>query len=452
MSTDERQCPLSLDDIAAGGYDTVIVAAPDVQGRLFGRRLPARRFLSDPEQGVDICTCALSWDSSQNLLLETPIGGWGTGWPDFRLCPDLHTLRPYPGVARTAICLADSVDESGELLDVAPRTILRRQLERASQEGYQVSLASELEFYLFRGDVRTARKQRFQDLRPTTMIRSDYSIVGQAVEEPFVGRIRREMDAAGIPVFACQAEYGLGQWEVNLEHAGALEMADRHVIYKAGIKEMALQADLAVTFMPKPVATDMGSSCHFHCSLQRDGAPVFPSADSPHDLSSEGRSFLGGMMSRLDDTALFFAPHVNSYKRHGADAAGGINAWAFDNRTATFRVIGSGRSLHIEHRYAGADANPYVAAAAMIAAGLDGIARGAAAGSPITGNAYESGAFKRAPDSLPVAIEAFKSSTFSTSTFGQRVVAHYAAIASGEWEGFLKAVTDWEVMSDFEVV
>jgi glutamine synthetase len=245
---------LTLDDLDTQGYDTIILAAPDIQGRLFGRRIPLKRFLAEPEEGVDICTCALAWTTDQSLEVQGAFAGWQTGWQDFRLIPDLSTLRPYPGSERTVICLADAVDESGTMLEIAPRTILRRQLERATALGFDVLLASELEFYLFKGSSRVARQQRFRNLEPTTLIRSDYSIVDQAMEEPFIAAIRQHMDAADIPVFACQAEYGFGQWEINLDHASALEMADRHVIYKAGVKEMAMRADLAITFMPKPVA------------------------------------------------------------------------------------------------------------------------------------------------------------------------------------------------------
>lgn len=443
---------LALEDINARDFDTVIIAAADLQGRLYGRRVPQRRFAADPEEGVDICTCALAWDTGQNLGAEVPFGGFHTGWHDFRLVPDLGTLRPYPGSSRTAICLADAFDEAGNPVEIAPRAILRRQLERAEQLGYRVVLASELEFYLYKGTAQQARLKRFQDLQPTTLVRSDYSIVGQAVEEPFIASIRREMDAADIPVFACQAEFGYGQWEVNLEHSDALEMADRHVIYKAGVKEMAMRADLAVTFMPKPHAAEFGSSCHLHCSLWRGDAPAFAVPGS-HELSGEGLHFVGGLMEHLSETALFYAPHVNSYKRNASDdVAGGVIAWGYDNRTVTVRVIGRSRSLHVEHRYAGADANPYLASAALIAAGLDGIERQRDPGPPVRGNAYECPDVQRAPRSLPDAIAAFEASPFVASTFGDEAVVHYGSIARAEWNSFLQAVTDWEIMTDFEAV
>jgi glutamine synthetase len=442
---------LLIEDLTPERFDTVIVAGADMQGRLFGRRLPARRFLADPAQGVDICTCVFVWDIAEDPGADVPFAGPHTGWNDLVLAPDLATLRPYPGVEGTAICLADVLDEHGEPLAMAPRTILRRQVERAAAMGFGVQTASELEFYLFRGSVREARLRGFRDLEPTTLVRSDYSIVGQAAQEPFIRRVRREMEAAGIPIWACQAEYGLGQWEVNLEHADPVEMADRHVVYKAGLKEMALQDDLAPTFMARPVAGDMGSSGHVHVSLWRGDEPAFADGDGPHALSDAGLSFVGGLLAHLDETALFFAPYLNSYKRHlTEDFGGGIQAWGFDNRTIAIRVVGSGPSLRVEHRYPGADANPYLSMAAVLAAGLDGVERGLGPGQPFEGDAYGDAHLRRTPRSLVEALVAFEESTFVRDTFGKDVVEHYAAHGRAEWEASLRAVTDWEINRAFE--
>ncbi len=445
---------LSTDVLASKGYDTVIVAATDVQGRLFGRRVPLRRFLLDAGHGIPICTCTMAWDITQDLAQEVPFAGWHTGWHDFIIKPDLSTLRPYPGVAGTAICMADIVDEeTEELLSIAPRTILRRQLERAARQGITVLLASELEFYLFKGEPRELRRRNFRDLVPTTVARSDYSIVNQGAEEPFIARVRREMDAAGIPIYACQAEYGFGQWEVNLDYCEALEMADRHVIYKSAIKEIAAQADMTVTFMAKPHPTEFGSSGHFHCSLRRDDVPLFPEEHGSRKLSDLGKGFLAGLVTHLNETALCFAPFVNSYKRHVPDSVGGgLIAWGLDNRTVTFRLIGAGDSLRIEHRYAGADVNPYLAAAAIVAAGLDGIERSLDPGPPFKGNAYQAPDLPHAPASLGDALKVFEASPFAVAAFGQDVVDHYVAHARGEWTGYLRAVTDWEIQRAFELV
>lgn len=443
---------LALDDLARSGYETIAVAAADVQGRLFGRRIPVRRFLDDPQAGVSICASTLVWSITQEISQEVPFAGPHTGWHDLVLRPDLSTLRPYPGVDRTAIVMADIEDESGTPLEVAPRTILRRQVERAARLDYEVMLASEIEFYLFRGSPYEARRRGFRDLEPTTLVRSDYSIVGQAAQEPFIRRVRQEMEDAGIPVYACQAEYGLGQWEVNLEHADPVEMADRHAVYKAGVKEMALQDQLTVTFMAKPVPSDMGSSCHLHCSLREGGSALFPREVGSHELSAAGRHFLGGLLDHLGETAIFFAPYVNSYKRHWAeDFGGGIVGWGVDNRTVALRVVGRGDSLRIEHRYPGADVNPYLGAAAVIAAGLDGLDKGTDPGAPFVGNAYRAKELPRTHASLEEAVAAFERASFAARAFGEETVTHYAAHARGEWEEHLRSVTDWEITRGFEL-
>ena len=443
---------VDLQDLAKD-FSTVIVAATDVQGRLFGRRVPVARFLDELKDGIDVCTCALAWDISQDLSHTMDFEGGRSGWNDFRIIPDLETLRRYPGAPDSAICMADVVDEDGEAIEEAPRTLLRHQLDRAKQAGYRVVLASELEFYMFHGGATKLRKKDFRKLSPTTLVRSDYSIVGQGAQEPFIGRVRQEMEAAGIEIYACQAEYGLGQWEVNFAHCGALEMADRHVVYKAGLKELALAEDLSVTFMARPLSSDVGSSCHLHCSLWEGETPVFAS-DEPRRLSDRGRHFVGGLLEHIDETAIFNAPYVNSYKRHlPDDFGGGIKAWGYDNRTIAVRVVGHGDSLHVEFRYPGADVNPYLAAAAMIAAGLDGIERRLDPGEPYQHNAYEAGhELRKTPGSLAEALECFKASRFVADVFGEKVAAYYAAHAAAEWHGYLKAVTDWELRRAFELV
>ncbi len=446
---------LSQDDLVRRGYETVILAAPDFHGRLFGKRIPASRFVAAADALPGVCTVAMTYDvaeENQDADVQVPFAGFHTGWHDFHLQADVSTLRPYPGVAGTAVCLADIVDEHHEPLRIASRAVLRSQVERAQSAGLEVLIASELEFYAYREDIRTARKRRFRDLEPSTLVHSDHRIYGQASLEPFIARVRREMEAAGIPVHASQAEFGLGQWELNLEHGDPLTIADRHVIYKESIKEMAVQDGLSVTFMAKPSPNDIGSSCHFHVSLRTpDGKPVFADVANPSGLSLQGRCFLMGLMTHLDETALFFAPYVNSYKRHAAPFSGALNAWGVDNRTLGFRVVGSGSSLRIEHRYAGADANPYVAAAAIIAAGLDGIERGIEPGEPIRGNAYAQKGLPRPPRSLGDAIQAFTTSEFVKRTFGEDVASNYAVHASHEWDAFLTDVGEWDLMRAFEL-
>ena len=444
---------LAVDELERAGYQTIVVAAPDTQGRPVGRQLPLRRFLDDPRAGVAISSYALVYDLAGIPLQDSPFAGAQTGYHDIRLAPDLSTLRPYPGVSDTAICLADAVDATGQEIPFAPRAMLKRQIQAAQIAGFEARLATELEFYLFWNDPRESRRLGFQGLEPTTPARSTYGTVAAIAQQPFLGAVCQAMAAAGISVGSAQTEAGRGQWEVNLEHTHPLQAADHHLVYKACVKELARQAGMSVSFMARPVADDLGSSCHLHFSLWANGHPVFPVAPGSRSLSKTGLRVVGGLLEHLPATAYFFAPFANSYKRHAPGfAAGAVTAWGLDNRAVAIRVAGEGDSLRLEHRFPGADANPYLAAAAVIAAGLDGIAFERDPGSPVEGDADARGDLPRPPASLGDALAAFERSGFASKAFGSEVAAHYAAHARAEWAATLAAVTDWELVRGFEAV
>ena len=444
---------LTLAELDRAGYRTVAIATPDAQGRLVGREVPLRRFLDHPDEGVEISSFALTGDLVGVPLFDSPFSGPHTGYHDVRLRPDLATLRPYPAVDATAICFADVVDGAGIEQEVAPRTVLRRQVERAHEMGFTVRLATELEFYLFWDDPREARRRGYRGLEPTTPERATYSVTAVAAQHPFLQPLQDAMAAAGIPVASAQTEAGRGQWEVNLEHAEPMDAADRHVLLKAGIREVARQASATVTFMARPVPDDLGSSCHIHCSLRTGDDPAFPVAPESGELSETARHFAGGLLAHLPATAVFFAPYANSYKRFAPGfAAGQIAAWGGDNRSVAIRAVGKGQTLRLEHRTPGADANPYLAAAAVIAAGLEGIQAQRDPGPPVEGDADARADLPRTPCSLGEALSAFEAADFVKQAFGADVAAHYAAHARAEWQAYLVAVTDWEIMRGFEAV
>ena len=444
---------LAVDDLERAGYQTVVVATPDTQGRPIGRQLPLRRFLDDPLAGVEVSSYALVYDLAVIPLHDSPFAGARTGYHDIRLHPDLSTLRPYPGVSGTAICLADAVDAAGREIPFAPRSMVKRQIQAARDAGFEVHLATELEFYLFWDDPREARRLGFQGLEPTTPARSTYGTVAAIAQQPFLTAVSLAMEAAGISVGSAQTEAGRGQWEVNLQHSDPLQAADHHLLFKACVKELARKAGLTVSFMARPVADDLGSSCHLHISLWANGQPVFPIEPETALLSLTGRQVVGGLLEHLAATAYFFAPFANSYKRHVAGfAAGAVTAWGLDNRSVAIRVAGQGASLRVEHRFPGADANPYLAAAALIAAGLEGIASGRDPGPPIDGDADARRDLPRPPASLGEALAAFERSEFVRGAFGSEIAAHYAAHARAEWTATLGAVTDWELVRGFEAV
>ena len=442
---------LRIEDLEREGYHTVAIAAPDTQGRAVGRQVPVQRFLENPEAGVEISSYALVYDVAGIPLTDSPFAGAHTGYHDIRLRPDLETLRPYPGAPGTAFCIADVVEATGDEVPFSPRAVLRRQVAAARDAGLEILIATEVEFYLFANDAREARRLAYRSLEPTTPARSTYGIDAVTGQQPFLLPLWQTMEGAGIPVNSIQTEAGRGQWEVNFAHCDPLLAADRHLVFKTGVKELARRAGMTVTFMARPVADDLGSSCHIHCSLVRDGAPILPTTPDSARLSSAGLHFLGGLLEHLPVCAVFFAPFVNSYKRHAPGfAAGRVAAWGYDNRSVALRVVGHGSTLRLEHRYPGADANPYLAIAAVIAAGLEGIASRRDPGSPVEGDADARQDLACSPASLGEALAAFEHSPFARQALGAEIVRHYTAHARAEWNAFLESVTDWEVTRGFE--
>lgn len=444
---------LSVGELEDAGIRQVAIATPDTQGRPVGRTVPVERFVADPEVGVDISSYALIYDLAGMPLYDSPFAGPHSGYHDIRLKPDLATLRHYPGAEGTALCIADVVDAHGDLVPYSPRTILRQQVASAEKAGFEVLLASELEFYLFRESPAEARSQEFRRLHPTTPERSTYGIAPAIAQRGFLQAVTQEMQRAEVAASAAQTEAGRGQWEINLDHADPLTSADAHLAFKLGVKEIARAHGMSATFMARPIADDLGSSCHIHLSLSRGGEPVFPDSPGSGGVSRTARHAIGGLLFHLAASAIFLAPYVNSYKRHVSGfAAGQVTAWGMDNRSVAIRVAGHGASLRLEHRYPGADVNPYLAMAVLIAAALDGIDVRREPGPPAIGDADAQSDLPRPPSSLGSAIDAFTSSTFGLDLFGSDVARHFAAHAQAEWAASLAAVTDWDVIRGFEAV
>jgi glutamine synthetase len=445
---------IEIADLDPLDIDTVIIAGVDMQGRLFGKRMSPRMFVAKLEEGLHVCTCVYAWDMGQSLEgLHVDLAGAHTGWHDFRLVPDVGTLRVAAWLENTAICLADSVDEhTGELLTIAPRTLLRRQVESLEQSGWYPYTATELEFYLYRGKPSELRVGGYRDMIPTTLVHADYNISEGNEMEPFFRGLRSALDDSAIPVEVSQAEYGLGQWEINLEYTDALEMADRHVLFKQAVKDHAIRHGLTATFMPRPMTDDLGSSCHIHASLRgANGEAVFYDKNAERGVSDALRHAVGGLLKHAADLMLWYAPTINSYRRIGSkDFAGNGLTWGFDNRTTTARVlVGSASATRLEFRLPGADVNPYLALAAVLGSLHDGIRNRIEPGPPRIGDAYEE-LQATLPRTLTESAGAFSVSTFAEATFGKDAVKHYHAVAAYEWDQFLHAVTDWERMRYLE--
>ena len=425
--------------------DTVLLAIADMEGRLQGKRLTARHFLDVvAEEGAEGCNYLLAVDVDMNTVDGYEMSSWSRGYGDFAMRPDLDTLRPVPWQEATALVMADLEWHDGADVAASPRQILKRQLARLAERGWSANAGTELEFIVFQDSYEDAWRKGYRDLAPANLYNVDYSLLGTARVEPLIRRIRNSMAAAGMNVENSKGECNFGQHEINFRYGGALAAADDHAIYKNGAKEIAAQDGCSITFIAKWDERE-GNSCHIHLSLAgEDGRNVFGGDETTFNR------FVAGQIACLQELTLFFAPQVNSYKRFvpGSFAPTAV-AWGKDNRTCSMRVVGHGEGLRVENRLPGADVNPYLALAAMIAAGLHGIENELELEPPFEGNAYESDK-PRVPHTLYAARDLFAESGVAREAFGQEVVDHYLNRARIELDAYEAAVTDWEKYRGFE--
>ncbi|MFE9683282.1 glutamine synthetase family protein [Streptomyces sp. NPDC006285] len=450
----DRTPPLSVEElhalVASGEIDTVVLAFPDMQGRLQGKRFAARFFLDEVLQhGTEGCNYLLAVDTDMNTVDGYEMSSWERGYGDFAMHPDVSTLRRVPWNAGTAMLVADLAWENGSPVVAAPRQILRRQLERLAEHGLTARVGTELEFIVFKDTYEQAWDSGYRGLTPANQYNIDYSVLGTGRIEPLLRRIRNEMAAAGLTVESAKGECNPGQHEIVFKYDDALVTCDQHAIYKTGAKEIASQEGVSLTFMAKYNERE-GNSCHIHLSLaDTDGTSVM-AGDGEADMSPVMRHFLAGQLAALRDFSLLYAPNINSYKRFqpGSFAPTAV-AWGRDNRTCALRVVGHGRSLRFENRLPGGDVNPHLAVAGLVAAGLHGIEQKLDLPEACTGNAYTAG-YEHVPTTLREAAEVWENSPIARSAFGDEVVAHYRNMARVELDAFDAAVTDWELRRSFE--
>jgi glutamine synthetase len=441
--------------VDSGAVDTVIVAFTDMQGRLVGKRVAARLFVEEmAAHGLECCSYLLAVDVEMNTVAGYAMSSWDTGYGDMVMLPDLSTLRLIPWLPSTALVIADLGWSDGSEVAVAPRAILRRQLDRLGERGLIADVATELEFIVFDQSYREAWASGYRGLTPASDYNIDYAMLASSRMEPLLRDIRLGMEGAGLRFEAVKGECNRGQQEIGFRHDEALVTCDNHAIYKNGAKEIADQHGKSLTFMAKYDERE-GNSCHIHLSLRdMDGTAVFDDSSRPHGMSPMFCSFLAGLLANLRGLTLFCAPNINSYKRFadGSFAPTAL-AWGLDNRTCALRVVGHGRNIRVECRVPGGDVNPYLAVAALIAGGLHGIERGLEPPEPYVGNAYEAhqaSGVERLPLTLAEAATVFGASTVARQAFGDDVVAHYLNNARVELAAFNAAVTDWERMRGFE--
>ena len=444
--------------VSEGLIDTVILAFPDLYGRLLGKRLDASFFLSDVSGGTHVCDYLFTIDMEMEPVPGYKFSNWDRGYGDVHLAPDLGTIRKLAWLDRTALVICDAeVEPEHEPVAVAPRSMLRKQIERLSVRGFNAMAGSELEYYQFRTSYSEAAQSGYKNLKEAGWYIEDYHLLQAARTEDLNGAFRRHLAASGVPVESTKGEFGRGQHELNIRYSPVLEMADRHVVLKQAVKEISEQLGCSATFMAKPDAAQAGSSSHLHVSLWTDTdgelKNAFPGEGNLAGIacSDEFRWFLGGWMRYAPELMVCYAPTVNSYKRFQAGSwAPTALAWSPDNRTAGFRVVGTESSLRIECRIPGADANPYLAYSAVIASGLAGIEARIEPPPAFLGDAYSAPNETMLPASLEEAVRSFERSELARSAFGAEVVEHYSHFFSTEAEAYRRAVTDWERVRYFE--
>ncbi|MFJ9938679.1 glutamine synthetase family protein [Streptomyces virginiae] len=452
----DRKPPLAPEElralVASGEIDTVVLAFPDMQGRLQGKRFAAQFFLDEVlAHGTEGCNYLLAVDTDMNTVDGYEMSSWERGYGDFAMHPDPATLRRIPWNPGSAFILADLAWNDAAPVVAAPRQILRRQLERLAEHGYTAMVGTELEFMVFQDTYEQAWNANYRGLTPANQYNIDYSVLGTGRIEPLLRRIRNEMQAAGLTVESAKGECNLGQHEIAFRYDEALTTCDQHSVYKTGAKEIAAQEGVSLTFMAKYDERE-GNSCHIHLSLtDADGRNAMAGeGNDEHGMSPVMRHFLAGQLAALRDFSLLYAPNINSYKRFrpGSFAPTAV-AWGLDNRTCALRVVGHGRSMRFENRLPGGDVNPYLAVAGLVAAGLYGIENRLELPPICTGNAY-TGDYAHVPATLREAAELWENSEIAKAAFGPEVVAHYRNMARVELDAYDSAVTDWELRRSFE--
>ncbi len=448
--------PMSVEqlktEVEDGRIDTVIVAITDMQGRLQGKRVHAPYFIEYVlPHGTEGCNYLLAVDVDMNTVDGYQMSSWHSGYGDFVMAHDLGTLRRVPWHPATVMVQADVTWLDGTDVVASPRQVLKRQLARLHDAGMEAFVGTELEFILFNDTYEEAWLSGYQNMTPANLYNVDYSIAGTSRVEPLLRRIRLAMAGAGLQVESAKGECNLGQHEIAFLYEDALKTCDNHVVYKTAAKEIAAQEGYALTFMAKYDERE-GNSCHIHLSFRgTDGSMVMASKDDPEDgLSDVGRSFIAGQLAHLRELSLLFAPNINSYKRFspGSFAPTSIE-WGRDNRSCALRLVGRGAGLRLENRVPGGDANPYLAVAGMIAAGLDGIEKEMELRPAYPGNAYASDRDK-VPWQLSDALELWTGSSWVAEAFGSDVQEHYANMGRIELQAFGRAITDWERYRGFE--
>lgn len=448
---------LSFDDlkrqVQAGEVDTVLVTLPDMQGRLMGKRFHAQHFVDSAWEETHCCNYLLATDLEMYTVEGYASTSWQSGYGDYVMKPDLSTLRPVPWLEGTVMVMCDVLDHhTHKEVPHSPRAMLKKQIARLNELGFDAMMATELEFFLFEKSFDEVRKSGFRDLAPISGYNEDYHILQTTKEEAVMRPLRNHLYAAGIPIENSKGEAEAGQEELNIRYAAALDCADNHTIAKHATKEIAWQQGRAATFLPKWHHDRVGSSSHVHQSLWKDGKNAFFDPDQKLGMSELMRNYMAGLIHYAPDYTYFLAPYINSYKRFQKGTfAPTKTVWSVDNRTAGFRLCGDGtKAVRVECRVGGSDLNPYLALAVQLAAGIKGIEDKMELAPPTSGDVYESKDAREIPQTLRDAAVTLNNSEMLKLALGEDVVAHYVRAAEWEQEDFDRVVTDYEIARGFE--
>lgn len=439
--------------VEQGTIDTVVVASPDMQGRLMGKRMQAEFFIETAWEETHCCNYLLATDLEMNTVEGYASTSWSSGYGDYVMRPDMNTLRVLPWLEGTAMVLCDFLDHHNAPIPHSPRAILKRQVERLEKLGFKSSVATELEFFVFDETYSEIRQKNYQNMTTTSPYNEDYHIFQSTREEGLMRQIRNGLQGAGIKVENTKGEAAAGQAEVNVRYSDPVNMSDNHCLIKNSVKEIAFLNNKSVTFLAKWSHDTAGSSSHIHQSLAfLNGESAFKDDSQKHGMSTTMQHYLAGLLKYADDNTFFLAPYVNSYKRFSESTFAPTKAiWSLDNRTAGFRIVGDGTSnVRIECRIGGSDLNPYLAIASQLAAGIAGIEQKLKLEDEFIGDAYQAEQARDIPVNLVAATTALKSSSMLRDAFGSDVVDHYVNAAKWEQTSFEQVVTDYEIKHGFD--
>ena len=444
-----------LESIRKSGVGKVKVACSDIDGILRGKYLHRDKFFGAVEGGFGFCDVVFGWDCSDNCYDNAKVTGWQHGFPDATARLDLTTHRKVPWDGNVDFFLGEFINADGSPYPVCPRQTLKKVLKRAEKLGVLPMCGIEFEWFNFAETPQSWSAKKGVGPEPITPGMFGYSLLRMNHKREFFNALMDEMPQFGVPIEGLHTETGPGVYEVAIMFSEALEAADRAILFKTGAKEIGSRFGIMPSFMAKWSAQYPGCSGHIHQSLSDGKKNLFYDAKSPRSMSKLFESYLAGQVACLMEFAPMFWPTINSYKRLVDGFWAPVKpTWGLDNRTASFRVIaGSPKATRLETRCPGADMNPYLATAAMIAAGLHGVEKGLKlTAPPITGTNQGAENIPRAPRTLIETTRIFQQSKIARDWLGDTFVDHFAATREWEWRQWLDCVTDWELKRYFEII